>query len=99
MSIPNLTNSIIQPQSIVINQVPLSHAIMTNVNATNGIPIATALTHTPSTIDQAGEIKTGIVVETIPIVGVPSIPVQGANAVKTVQPSPNAQEGLTVCIY
>lgn len=45
-----------QPQNIVINQVPLSHAIMTNVNANNGIPVVNAVTHVNST-DQSGEIK------------------------------------------
>ncbi|KAK4871829.1 hypothetical protein RN001_015953 [Aquatica leii] len=92
MSIPNLTNNIIQPQSIVLNQVPLSHAIMTNVTATNGIPIATALAHTPSNVDQMNEMKTGIVVEGIPIVGVPNIPVQAA---RNVQPSTNLVENVS----
>lgn len=66
MSVPNLPNSIIQQQNIVINQVPLSHAIMTNVNATNGIPVVNAMQHTNSN-DQGSEMKpTGItVVETI----------------------------------
>lgn len=85
MSMPNLTNNIIQPQNIVINQVPLSHAIMTNVNTTNGIPLATTLQ--PASVEQSGDMKTGIVVETIPIaaaniVGVQSVPVQSASPVK-----------------
>ncbi|KAF2897628.1 hypothetical protein ILUMI_08540 [Ignelater luminosus] len=94
MSIQNIPNNIIQQPNIVINQVPLSHAIMTNVNATNGIPIATALTHAPTAVDQSGEIKTGIVVETIPIagagiVGVPSVPVQNASPIKNTQLTTN----------
>jgi len=102
MSVPNLTNNIIQPQNIVINQVPLTHAIMANVNATNGIPLATALTHAPTTVDQTGKIETGIVVETIPlasasIVGVPNIPVQGAaNILKNVQTVLSSQEAMAV---
>lgn len=89
MSMPNLTNSVIQSQNIVINQVPLSHAIMTNVNSTNGIPLATALTH-PSTTDQ--EIKTGIVMETIPIaatniVGVQNMQNSNTTSTKTFQNS------------
>lgn len=70
MSLPNLPNNIMQQQNIVINQVPLSHAIMTNVNATNGlpqgIPIVNAIQHTNSN-DQGVEIKPGglTVVETI----------------------------------
>lgn len=83
-SIPNLTSSIIQPQNIVINQVPLSHAIMTNVN-TNGLPLATALTHQTTNMDQ-GDIKTGIVMETIPIAGTSIVGVQNAApATKTIQ--------------
>lgn len=57
MSVPNLPNSIMQQQNIVINQVPLSHTIMTNVNATNGIPVVNAIQHTNSN-DQGSEIKT-----------------------------------------
>lgn len=67
MSVPNLSNSMIQQQqNIVINQVPLSHAIMTNVNTTNGIPIVNAIQHTNSN-DQGAEMKSGgiTVVETI----------------------------------
>lgn len=84
MSIPN---NIIQPQNIVINQVPLTHAIMTNVNATNGIPIATAIQ--PATVDQNSEIKTGIVMESIPIttnlVGVQTVQVANPNSIKPMQ--------------
>lgn len=66
MSVPNLPNNIIQQQNIVINQVPLSHTIMTNVNATNGIPVVNAMQHTNSN-DHASEMKTSniTVVETI----------------------------------
>lgn len=98
MSLPNLTNNIIQQQNIVLNQVPLSHAIMTNVNSNNGIPIAT---HQNSAVDQPNEIKSGIVVETIPItgtnlVGVQTVPVQGTSPVKAVQVS--STEAMQVCI-
>lgn len=58
MSVPNLPNSIIQQQNIVINQVPLSHALMTNVNATNGIPVVNAIQHTNSN-EQGIEMKPG----------------------------------------
>lgn len=51
----------------------------------NNIPIATALQ--PATVDQSGEIKTGILVDSIPmqtnLVGVQTIPMQAG--VKTVQ--------------
>lgn len=89
MSLPNFTNSIIQSQNIVINQVPLSHAIMTNVNTTNGIPLATALAH-PTTAVEQNEIKTGLVMETIPIansnmVGVQNVQTSNATNTKTFQ--------------
>lgn len=66
MSVPNLSNSMMQQQNIVINQVPLSHAIMTNVNATNGIPVVNAIQHTNAN-DQVAEMKSGgmTVMETI----------------------------------
>lgn len=66
MSVPNLPNSMMQQQNIVINQVPMSHAILTNVNATNGIPVVNAIQHTNSN-DKVTEIKSGSlsVVETI----------------------------------
>lgn len=95
MSIPTLTNNIIQPQNIVINQVPLSHTIMPNVNANNGIPIATALT---AAVEQPEEMKTtGIVVGTIPIagtslVGVQTVPVQNTSPVKTMQQGSSASD-------
>lgn len=78
MSVPNLTNSLIQPQNVVINQVPISH-IMTNINTNNGIPIATGLAHGPPSADPNNEIKSGIVVESMPIassglVGVQTVP-------------------------
>ncbi|KAI4465038.1 transcription initiation factor tfiid subunit 12 [Holotrichia oblita] len=101
MSLPNLTNNIIQQQNIVINQVPLSHAIMTNVNSNNGIPIATAITHQNNSADQTNEIKSGIVVETIPIagtnlVGVQTVPVQGTSPVKAVQSNQLSTESMQV---
>lgn len=96
MSIPSLSSNIIQPQNIVINQVPLSHAIMPSVNANNGIPIATALAHAP-TVEQGDEIKTSIVVGTIPIagasiVGVQAVPVQNTSPVKAIQSQGNSSE-------
>lgn len=48
MSVQNLANNIIQQQNIVLNQVPLTHTLM-NVNATNGIPVVNAISHTNST--------------------------------------------------
>lgn len=104
MSLPNLSNNIIQQQNIVINQVPLSHAIMTNVNSNNGIPIATAITHQNNSTDQTNEIKSGIVVETIPIagtnlVGVQTVPVQGTSPVKAVQSNQLSTESMQVEIY
>ncbi|CAH1370403.1 hypothetical protein MTP99_011982 [Tenebrio molitor] len=91
MSVPNLTNNLIQPQNIVINQVPIPHAIMTNVNANNGIPL-TALAHAPSTVDQSNEIKTGIVVETISMAGASLVGVQTVqNPVKALQSSSSEQ--------
>ena len=87
MSVPNMSNNLIQPQNIVINQVPIPHAIITNVNANNGIPL-TALTHAPSTVDQSNDIKTGIVVETIPMAGANLVGVQTVpTPVKSMQSS------------
>lgn len=87
MSVPNLTNNLIQPQNIVINQVPIPHGIM---NANNGIPL-TALAHGPTSVDQTGEIKTGIVVETIPMAGASLVGVQTVQTpVKTMQGSEQA---------
>lgn len=85
MSVPSLTTTIIQPQNIVINQVPLTTVIPT-VNAAAAVPIATALT--PAPLESSGEIKTGIVVESIPIagtanlVGVQTVPMQNASPAK-----------------
>lgn len=56
MSVPALTNAIIQPQNIILNQVPLT-TVITNVNATAGVPITAVLTPAP-VIDQVSEIKT-----------------------------------------
>lgn len=111
-SIPNLTNNIIQQQNIVINQVPLSHAIMTNVNATNGIPIATALTHAPTlshtsaVVEQPSDIKSAVVMEGIPIAGasmagLQSVPVQAstANAKPAPSSTASATESMQVCRY
>jgi len=58
MSIP-ITNNIIQQQpNLVINQGQLQHAIMTTVNANNGIPITVA-TNAPITLDQQHQAQTG----------------------------------------
>lgn len=72
MSLPNLTNNIIHSQNVVItNQVPLAQGLMQNINNSNGISIATALGHgqvPQAALDQsAGDIKTGMMVETMPI--------------------------------
>lgn len=104
MSLPNLGNNIIQQQNIVINQVPLSHTIVTNVNSNNGIPIATAIAHQNTATDQPNDIKSGIVVETIPIagtnlVGVQTVPVQSASPAKVVQTTQPASESVQVLIY
>ncbi|XP_018565174.1 transcription initiation factor TFIID subunit 12 [Anoplophora glabripennis] len=99
MSVPNLTNSIMQPQNIVINQVPLSHAIMTNVNANNGIPVVNAVSHVNST-DQSGEIKGSLTIMDAVggtnLVGVQTVPVQNATPVKTVQQNISSNEPLQV---
>ncbi|KAK5644089.1 hypothetical protein RI129_007934 [Pyrocoelia pectoralis] len=84
----SIQNNIIQPQSIVLNQVPLSHTIMANVNATNGIPMATALAHAPTTVEQMNE---RIVVDGMPMVGVSNIPVQAGGAVRTMQANMNTE--------
>lgn len=66
MSIPTLTTNIIQPQNIILNHVPLT-TVLPTLN-TVGVPIVTTLA--PATaMEQGGEIKTGFVVETIPIAG------------------------------
>ncbi|KAJ8922647.1 hypothetical protein NQ315_007679 [Exocentrus adspersus] len=98
MSVPNLTNSIMQPQNIVINQVPLSHAIMTNVNASNGIPVVNAVSHVNST--DSGEINGGItIMDTVGasnLVGVQTVPVQNPSPVKTVQQNNVSSEPLQI---
>ncbi|KAJ8949793.1 hypothetical protein NQ318_000491 [Aromia moschata] len=98
MSVPNLTNSLMQSHNIVLNQVPLSHAIMTNVAATNGIPVANAISHTNSA-DQTADIKAGItMVETIggtSLVGVQAMPAQSASPEKTQHPAVPVQQITT----
>lgn len=101
MSIPTLTNNIPQP-NMIINPVQIPHAIIPSVNANNGIPIATALAHAP-TVDQGDEIKTGIVVGTIPIagtsiVGVQAVPVQNTSPVKVIQAQATSSEYIEVSI-
>ncbi|CAH1972796.1 unnamed protein product [Acanthoscelides obtectus] len=62
MSVQNIPGNIMQQQNIVLNQVPMSHAILTNVNASNGLPV---MTHTTSA-EQNTELKTaGIPMETV----------------------------------
>nr|XP_023014199.1 transcription initiation factor TFIID subunit 12 [Leptinotarsa decemlineata] len=58
MSVPNLTNSMIQQQNLVINQVPLTHTLMTNVNA-NSIPVVNTISHTNSN-DHSVDMKPGL---------------------------------------
>lgn len=65
MSVPTLTNAIIQPQNIILNQVPLT-TVLPAVNAAGGVQLATALAPVTA-MEQGGELKTGLVVETIPI--------------------------------
>lgn len=93
MSLPNLTNNIIHNQNVVItNQVPLASGLLTNVNNSNGISLATALGHGQVPLDQsAGDVKTGMMVDTIPIatgsnmVNVPiPVPVQTATPSTTI---------------
>ncbi|KAL3265244.1 hypothetical protein HHI36_009458 [Cryptolaemus montrouzieri] len=68
MSVPvqNIQGNIIQPQNIVINQVPLSHTMITNVNSSNGIPIGTAMGQQVEHHPQS-EMKQTMVVESMPI--------------------------------
>lgn len=70
---------------------------MPSVNAAAAVPVATALAQVPATVNQS-EIKTGIVVETIPIagtanlVGVQNVPAQNASPVKAVASSPSTSD-------
>lgn len=86
-----------QPQNIVINQVPLSHAIMTNAN--NGIPVVNAVSHVNST-DQSSEIKGSLAIMDAVggtnLVGVQTVPVQNASPVKTIQQNTSSNEPLQV---
>lgn len=59
MSVPNMSNNLIQQQNIVINQVQMGHAILANVNANNGIPVVNTIAHANST-EQSGEHKTNM---------------------------------------
>ncbi|XP_022910424.1 transcription initiation factor TFIID subunit 12 [Onthophagus taurus] len=100
MSLPSLTNNIIQPQNIVINQVPLSHNVV-NVNSNNSIPIATALTHTTQNTISQGDIRTDVIMDTMPLAGssivnVQTVPVQGTSPVKNVTQSSGPSESLQV---
>lgn len=79
-----------QPQNIVINQASIPHGIMSNVNATNGIPLATALSH--AAVDQSNEIKSGMVVDSMPMASAGLVGVQSIQtAPKTIQTNPNEQ--------
>ncbi|KAF5284480.1 hypothetical protein FQA39_LY17015 [Lamprigera yunnana] len=78
----------------MLNQVPLSHTLLSNVSTTNGIPLATALTHAQNNVDQIGDMKAGIVVEGLPIVGVSNIPVQAASPVRSAQQNINASDNV-----
>lgn len=66
MAVPlqNLQGNIIQSQNIVINQVPMSHTMISNVNPSNGIPIATAITQP---VDHHHEMKQTVIVEGMPV--------------------------------
>lgn len=67
MSVPvqNIQGNMIQSSNIVLNQVPLTHTMITNVNPSNGIPLATAI---PQPVDHhQPELKQTMVVETMPI--------------------------------
>ncbi|XP_065163891.1 transcription initiation factor TFIID subunit 12 [Atheta coriaria] len=91
MSLPNLTNNIMQqPQNIVINQVqPISHNIMP---PNNGMPMHSGMSnqvqHQHMQIDQhqqhqANDMKSGIMMDTSPMPGVSLVNVQAP-----VQPAP-----------
>ncbi|KAG5883457.1 hypothetical protein JTB14_030879 [Gonioctena quinquepunctata] len=96
MSVPNLTNNMIQ-QNLVMNQVPLTHTIMTNVNTTHSIPVVNAISHTNS-IDQPGEMKPmGDSIGGSNMLGVQNMPMQNTNSIpKTVQQSTSSNEPLQV---
>ncbi|CAH1160242.1 unnamed protein product [Phaedon cochleariae] len=90
MSVPNLTNNLMQQQNMVINQVPLTHAIMTNVNS-NSIPAVVNSVGQMNSNDHSGEIRGGInMVETMGgnnvlrapnLAASQSVPVQNTNMV------------------
>ncbi|XP_028136704.1 transcription initiation factor TFIID subunit 12 [Diabrotica virgifera virgifera] len=96
MSVPNLTNSLMQQQNIVINQVPITHTIMTNVN--NGVPIVNAISHTNSN-DHKEDIKTGIpIVDSMGgtnLVGVQNIQVQNMPVQNAQPPQKVIQQNST----
>ncbi|KAF5289568.1 hypothetical protein FQA39_LY15015 [Lamprigera yunnana] len=83
MSIPNLPSCLIQPQSIVLNP------------GTSGMPIAGVVNRTSSHVDQIGDIKTGLIIEGLPMVGVSNIPVQAHIPGRTVQQNVNATDKIS----
>lgn len=81
MSLPTLTNAIIQPQNIILNQVPLT-TVIPNVNTPVAVPIVAA---TP--------IEQTTVVETIPANLVPVQ--QNTNTIKqAVASQPSAPSAI-----
>lgn len=96
MSVPN---NVIQSQNIVLNQVPFTHAIMTNVNANNGIAVAT---HTNATnVDQTVNEPKPVMVESIPIananvIGVPQSNVTVQSSVSSTPSKPALQNSTNI---
>lgn len=90
----SVQNNVIQSQNIVINPVPFSHAIMTNVSANNGIPVTNT-----TNIEQTGnEVKTGVMMDTVPLANPNIIGVQQTNVTtsSSTAPKPTIQNSTTI---
>ncbi|XP_044748478.1 transcription initiation factor TFIID subunit 12 [Coccinella septempunctata] len=87
MSVPvqNIQGNMIQSQNIVINQVPLTHTMITNVNPSNGIPIASAIAQ--SVDHHQSDLKQTMIVEAMPIHNSNIVQSGGISSLSHVKPS------------
>ncbi|VEN40172.1 unnamed protein product [Callosobruchus maculatus] len=96
MSVQNMQSNLMQQQNLVINQVPMSHAILTNVNPSNGLPV---MTHTTSA-EQSAELKTaGMPMETVGapnMVAVQNVAVANTTPMKSISQNTNSSEPIQV---
>nr|CAI5839570.1 unnamed protein product [Callosobruchus analis] len=96
MSVQNIPGNLMQQQNIVINQVPMSHAILSNVNPSNGLPV---MAHTTSA-EQSAELKTaGMPMETVGapnMVAVQNVAVANTTPMKSMPQNNSSSEPIQV---